>query len=262
MKRSTTSVLSSIFIATLAGAAMADTTFLNTVGNGNTGVGSRAAWSAALGNSVASANSFTTGTPAGGGSEGHTTGSIHFTSGVTASITTISSPANAGFFVGRIDGANGLNNGYFDAGDAARPTNNPIAVAFGNNDHFFANQIQITFNPGVSGFGFNFDDVGDVGAVMIVSWSDGVTQTRTLGVADNNRNANQDGFFGLVRSTATLTSITFLQSPGSANDGFSMYDLTVSPSVVPLPPAAMAGLAGLAGAGFIARRRNKQSKAI
>jgi len=262
MKNINTSKISALLVAAMASISLADTTFINTVGNGNTGIGSRADWAAALGNSVAAADSFTTGTPAGGGSEGHTDGTVHFTSGVTATITTIGTPANGGFYLGNINVGTGLNNGYFDAGDAARPTNNPLAIAFGNSNHFLANSLQITFNPGVSGFGFNFDDIGDVGAVLVITWGDGKMDTVTLGAIGGPRINEQDGFFGLIRSDAMLTSISLVQSPGINNDGFTMYDLTVSPSVVPLPPAAFAGLAGLAGVAFIARRRTKKAAKI
>ncbi len=256
------SKVSAMLVAAMASIALADTTYINTVGNGNTGIGSRAEWAAALGNSVASADGFTNGTLAGGGSEGHTDGTVHFTSGVTATITTIGTPADGGFYLGNIDVGTGLNNGYFDAGDAARPTNNPLALAFGNSDHFYANSLQITFNPGVSGFGFNFDDIGDVGAVLVITWSDGKLDTVTLGAVGGTRIAEQDGFFGLIRSNAMLTSISLVQSPGVNNDGFTMYDLTISPSLVPLPPAAFAGLASLAAVAFIGRRRSKKAAMI
>ena len=256
------SMISALLVASLSNAVMADTLYINTTGNGNVGIGSRADWAAALGNSVAAANSFTNGTPAGGGSEGHTNGTIHFISGVMATISTIGTPADGGFYLGNIDVGTRLNNGYFDAGDAARPTNNPLAVAFGNSDHFLANALQIIFNPGVSGFGFNFDDIGDVGAVLEIIWSDGKMDRVTLGAIGGPRIAEQDGFFGLIRSEAMLTSISLVQIPGVNNDGFTLYDLTVSTSVVPLPPAAFAGLAGLASVAFISRRRNNKAATI
>jgi hypothetical protein len=262
-------------LSSVAAPVMADT-FVNTIGNGDgTGLlsshpnyaGSRAAWTAALGTPVATASNFTGGTASSSGS-GHRTGTFAFESiGVTATVSTAGSPDNGGFFIGA-NGGLPARSTYFDAGDAAAPAASVGAIAFGNTT-FRANGLRITFVPGIRAFAFNFDDVGDVGATLLVNWSDGSAMSQSLGSLKSG--AQRDGFFGIIQRNVTLTSIQFFQTRdvvgGDANDGFTFYNFsaggvlpTVQPLLVPLPPAAYAGLATLAGAGFIVRRRASRAR--
>ncbi len=93
--------------------------------------------------------------------------------------------------------------------------------------------------------------------------------TQSLGSLQSG--SHRDGFFGIIQGNVTLTSIQFFQTRdvigGDANDGFTFYNFsaggvipTVQPLLVPLPPAAFAGLATLAGACFIVRRRANRAR--
>lgn len=164
---------------------------------------------------------------------------------------TISANDSGSFYYGDTDT---LRDGDFNAGNDPRPTHNSLAVAFGNN-LWTSNQLEMTFAPGVTAFGFNYEDIGDVGGSLTVLFSNGVTETITT--AGNNNDPDRDGFMWAVAAlNTTITSITFTQTfPGSdPDDGFIFYDF-VSIQTIPLPPAAFAGLGLLAGLGVVRRIR-------
>ena len=138
----------------------------------------------------------------------------------------------------------------FDGGDEARPTHNSLAVAFGNNA-WTSNEVRMSFVPGVTAFGFNYEDIGDVGGTLEVLFSNGITETITTAGASSS--PDRDGFmWAVAASGTTIDSITFSQLNSSANDGFIFYDFATI-QVVPLPAPVLAGL-GMLGALGVARR--------
>lgn len=140
----------------------------------------------------------------------------------------------------------------FNAGDNPRPSYNSLAVAFGNN-HWTSNEITMTLSPGVTAFGFSYEDIGDIGGTLVVNFSNGTSETITT--AGSNSDPDRDGFIWAVADIgATITSVNLAQTfPGKdPNDGFIFYDFATI-QVVPLPTAAFAGLGLLGGLG-VARR--------
>ena len=164
----------------------------------------------------------------------------------------ISATDGGSFYFGDTDN---LRNVDFNAGDDPRPTHNSLAVAFGNN-LWTSNELVMDFSPGVTAFGFNYEDIGDVGGTLEVLFSDGTFETITT--TGNSSDPDRDGFMWSVAAlNTTITSITFTQTfPGNdPDDGFIFYDF-VSIQTIPLPPAALAGLGLLGGLG-VARRLRK-----
>lgn len=150
-----------------------------------------------------------------------------------------------GFYLG--DSIN-LNNTYFDAGDSPRPADGTHALAFGNNT-FNSNEIALSFNPNtVTAFGFNYEDIGDVGATLTVTFSNGSSLLQVINAGD------ADGFVSIVSDVAgvTIGTVTLTQGNPQQNDGFSFYGFTTV-QVVPVPTAALAGLGLLIPLG-VARR--------
>lgn len=99
---------------------------------------------------------------------------------------------------------------------------------------------------------FNLSDVGDTGGNLSISAGGTVLDTIFKGRAGSLIDTVLISFGGFV-SDATIT----LQK-SKLNDGFAIDDVVVGSSVaaVPLPPAALALVAGL-GALFIASRRKR-----
>jgi len=138
----------------------------------------------------------------------------------------------------------GLRNIDFNAGDEPRPSDNTLAIAFGN-ELWTSNDLVMTLAPGVTAFGFNYEDIGDVGGTLTVEFSTGDFTDIVIG--PGNQNAEKDGFISVIADKDAqggaefITSITFTQTPGTANDGFIFYGFA-SVQTIPLPPAAFAGL--------------------
>lgn len=147
--------------------------------------------------------------------------------------------------------ASGTGNWFSNVAGGAAALGSDTVIAFGNSG-FNARNVTITFNPGVAGFIFNFSDVGDVSnAELEVSWSDG--STSTVAATTNNQT---NGYVSLLAAAGqSIASVTLRQTP-TANDGFLFYGFSTM-AVVPLPPAAWAGLAvlgGMAGVRTLRRR--------
>jgi len=143
----------------------------------------------------------------------------------------------------------GLRNIDFNAGDEPEPGFNSLAIAFGNT-LWSSNELEITLDPGVTSFGFNYEDIGDVGGELVVDFGFGASQVITLGPGNTN---SSDGFiYAIAGAGDYITSITFNQNDGSEDDGFIFYGFSTV-QAIPLPPAAFAGL-GMLGALGVARR--------
>lgn len=150
------------------------------------------------------------------------------------------------FFYGNVSN---LLNIDFNAGNDARPNYDSLSVAFGN-ERWTSNDVTMAFDPGVTAFGFNYEDIGDVGGTLTVLFSTGDTQVITT-----SSGVLRDGFMSIVADAGEfITSINFTQTPASANDGFIFYGFSTV-QVVPLPTAAFAGLGLLAGMGVVRRIR-------
>jgi hypothetical protein len=113
--------------------------------------------------------------------------------------------------------------------------------------------LTFTFGAPINAFGITFADV-DVNVVgtFVVSINGGTAQTLLSSGAGNDLVY----FFGIIDQAATFSSIAF-DRIGVA-DGY-YFDLVRlgSPAVVPIPAAAPLFLSGLAGIGFLARRRKQ-----
>lgn len=147
-----------------------------------------------------------------------------------------------------------LNNAYFDAGDSPRPANGTHTLAFGNNT-FTSNEVTLSFNPNtVTAFGFNYEDIGDVGATLTVTFSNGSSSTLNIPAGAGFNDPARDGFVSIVSDFANVTigTVTLTQGNPQQNDGFSFYGFTTV-QVVPVPTAALAGLGLLIPLG-VARR--------
>ena len=152
------------------------------------------------------------------------------------------------FYLGAASGLGGI---WFDAGSNT-PGANTTVLAFGNNQSATnSNSVTINFNPGVLGFGFTYDDV-EV-STLTVTWTDGSTSDLVI---DPTSGGAQEGYIAIVSADGKfVNSVTLSQTPGTANDGFSFYDFSVA--VVPLPPAAWAGLALLGGVAGVRKIRRR-----
>lgn len=143
----------------------------------------------------------------------------------------------------------------FNAGNDAAPAQEQLAFAFGNNT-WTSESVTMAFNPGVTAFGFSYEDIGDVRGELTVTFSDGSTAF----VPANSANNMRDGFISIVADAGDfITSIEFTQSndPDSKfDDGFIFYGFSTI-QTIPLPPAAFAGLGLLGGLGVARRLRRK-----
>jgi len=125
--------------------------------------------------------------------------------------------------------------------------------------------FNITFNNpgGVAAFGFYGTDLGDFGNQLTLRLTRTDNSTYDVVVPHSlGSNGSTDGraiFFGLIATAGdTFTRVEFLNNPGGV-DVFGFDDMMVGSlqQVVPLPTAAWMGLAGLAGAGLVRRRRGR-----
>ena len=157
------------------------------------------------------------------------------------------------FFLG--DSAS-LNNTYFSAGDTPRPADGTHTLAWGNTT-YTSNSVTLTFVPDtVNAFGFNYEDIGDVGATLTVEFANGAGPvTLVIGVG-----GDADGFVSIVSDTGdTIKSITMYQEASpDHNDGFSFYGFTTV-QVVPVPTAALAGLGLLIPLGVARRIKRRRA---
>lgn len=146
--------------------------------------------------------------------------------------------------------ASGLGDNWFNTtSGVVRPSDSTVTLAFGQNSGFTAKDLTIDFDPGVAAFGFSFNDVGDHGGSFFVTFNDGSS--------DSYSSSQRSGFLAIIADSGKeITSVRLVQST-TANDGISAYGFTTM-AVVPLPPAAWAGLFTLAGIAGVrcARRRH------
>jgi len=163
----------------------------------------------------------------------------------------VSASDSLNFFLG--DVANlygGTNDNWFNGGGASRPVDGTLVLAFGNTQSATnSNEVVLDFNPGVTSFGFNYDDLEP--ATLTVIFQDDITgDLSTQNIAANSA----QGFISFVAGAGeSIDSIVLRQNSGSSfNDGFSFYDFQTI-QVVPLPAPLFAGLGLLGGLG-IARR--------
>jgi hypothetical protein len=184
-----------------------------------------------------------------------------------------SSPGDSqhAFYLGTALGLSQAQNNWFNTvGGVGGVGENTTVLGFGNlaidpgngltGGDFSANRVQMIFNPGVQGFAFNFADVGDVDAVTelrIRYRDDGEDSVYMLGGTTESRT----GFFSLmIEAGRQLDRIMLTQTPGlngqDPNDGFLLYGFTTL-TVVPLPPAAWAGLAMLGGVAGVRKLRRR-----
>jgi hypothetical protein len=157
-----------------------------------------------------------------------------------------------------LDAASGLGNNWFDSGvGLVRPDGDTIALAFGQSGGLNADDITVTFAPGVQAFGFNFTDVGDQGGAFMVSFSDSTSQSIAFNDSGDAGSFDlQSGYIALIASAGKeITSLRLMQ-PTAANDGVAVYGFNTL-AVVPLPPAAWAGLAMLGGVAGVRRLRRR-----
>lgn len=182
---------------------------------------------------------------------GLTTGSLRFGFSSGSSIGTFNSDDGKRFY---LDAASGLGDNWFDSNSGlVRPSNSTPTLAFGQSGSgaFSSNSIVISFAPGVAAFGFNFNDL-DRGGNLLVTFNNGAVANVDLTSGDQF-----SGFISIIADSGTfINSVELQQGNISANDGLSLYDFTTM-AIVPLPPAAWAGLAvlgGIAGARKLRRR--------
>lgn len=161
----------------------------------------------------------------------------------------VTASSSGSFFLG--DSAS-LGDNWFNAGTNSRPDDGTITLAFGQSSGAIsANDVTLSFAPGVTAFGFNYDDI-DSTQIVITFADDDNDPTNDL-VSETL--SDSEGFVSIVAGTnQTILSITLTQS-GSGNDGITFYGFQTV-QAVPLPPAALAGLGLLGGMG-IARRLRK-----
>ncbi|MEX0877135.1 MAG: hypothetical protein WD114_06720 [Phycisphaerales bacterium] len=160
--------------------------------------------------------------------------------------------AASGNFVLDLLGDSGLGNNWFNAGQTPAPSDDTIVLAFGNKESATnANQVNLAFNPGVTAFGFNYEDVGDFGGVLTINWTNGTQTMLDTGLF------TADGFISIVSDDANITIDSIKLSSNNANDGFAFYGFQTV-QVVPLPSPVLAGLGLLGGLGIARRIRKSQ----
>jgi hypothetical protein len=164
---------------------------------------------------------------------------------------TVSVSANdsLNYYLDDVATLNGGNNDvWFNGGANNTPDDGTDVLAFGNNaSESNSNSVTLTFAPGVTAFGFNYDDMEF--SDLEVTWGSGMTESVDI--------TNVEGFMSIVSSAGdTITSLKLTQITGSANDGFSFYGFQTV-QVVPLPTGALAGLGILGGLGVIRTVRRR-----
>jgi hypothetical protein len=155
--------------------------------------------------------------------------------------------------------ASGLTSNWFNG--APTPAGPTTTLAFGQNSGLTAHAMTITFAPGVLGFGFNFNDVGDQGGEFTVEFNDGTSVSVSFldggGVdLDPSTYDQQSGYIALIASAGKEITSVRLTQPTDVNDGLSLYNFSTM-VVVPLPPAAWAGLAMIGGIAGVRRLRRR-----
>jgi hypothetical protein len=167
------------------------------------------------------------------------------------------------FYLGSAAGLNAAQGGvWFNTigGGLTTVGANTTVLGFGNNPNaggdFSSNTVIFNFNPGIKGFAFNFADIGDVANTdLVVRWSDGTE----INVAGTNQD-QMTGFFSLIAEAGrTIEQLRFRQTQVNGqdvNDGFLLYGFSTL-TVVPLPPAAWAGLAMLGGVAGVRKLRRR-----
>ena len=116
----------------------------------------------------------------------------------------------------------------------------------------------IDFSSAISAFGFYGTDIGEFGGDLILTLTNGTTQTLTLDTSGSTE-ANLL-FYGFIDTTNAYTRIAFNNTSGS--DAFGFDDLTIgdrSQVVIPEPSSlALYGI-GLLAAGGATRLRKRRS---
>lgn len=140
--------------------------------------------------------------------------------------------------------APGANENVLAFGNINQPPNSPN----NQNNIFNATSVTITLDPGVRGFGFNYDDVE--ASTLSVLWSDNSVENLTIN--------SVEGFAWLVANAGLyIKTITLTQNPGTADDGFTFYGFQVA--AVPLPPAAWAAIGILVPAGVLRHMKRRRA---
>lgn len=104
--------------------------------------------------------------------------------------------------------------------------------------------FYLTFSDPISAFGFYGTDIGDVSGDLVLTLSDGSTQTINL-----NTNGSSNGnllYFGFIDLTESYTRIDFTNTAGG--DRFGFDDMTIgdlAQVVAGVPEPAELGLFGL-----------------
>lgn len=157
-----------------------------------------------------------------------------------------------------LNAAAGLGSNWFNSGAGVnRPAGATMTLAFGQTGGYSAKDITVAFAPGVQAFGFNFNDVGDHGGAFEVSFSDGTVQSIAFNDSGNAGSFDlQSGYIALIASAGKEITSLRLTQPTRANDGVSIYGFSTL-AVVPLPPAAWAGLAMLGGVAGVRKLRRR-----
>lgn len=177
--------------------------------------------------------------------------------------TPILNPGPGTFYFGDTDT---LGTQDFDGGDDLAPSLNQLAVGFGNRQ-WTSNELRFKLTPGVTAFGFNYEDIGDVGGTLEIKFRDLTgssifTHTVNIDATASADNAMRDGFISLVAADGfEIDTILFSQgTPGSQagdpNDGFIFYGFSTV-TFVPIPPAAFAGLGLLGAMAGVRKFRNR-----
>jgi hypothetical protein len=171
--------------------------------------------------------------------------------------------ANGGFYfdLAGTSGSDGLGSNWFSG--ATRPSAATPVLAFGasgspqtNGVNTGASSLTIDFAPGVAGFGFNFHDIE--GSVLTVIFNDTGIQDLVIniGPTSSDGNTQSNGFLALIADAGLTIDKVVLSRTVGVNDGISMYGFTTM-AVVPLPPAAWAGLAMLGGVAGVRKLRRR-----
>jgi len=135
----------------------------------------------------------------------------------------------------------------------------------GDNYWETGDSFAVTFDKPVAAFGFWATDIGDFGGQVVLTLTNGGTETINIGNTTGSSGTIGGGvlFFGLLKTAGeTFTSVTFGTTAGGF-DFFGFDDFTVGDvgqlvgggsSVIPLAPSALLAGAGLVGLTALRRR--------